>query len=652
MRFLAGVVAAVWVGLCGSAAAQAPSIEEFTADVAFRGASMSPSGRYIAGIAQEPTVDRLVVIDWAAGTVETIGQAEHDVGNRDVHINWVSWKTEDRLIYSVASSDGRDNVPMERRDYTISRVQTVNRDGANVTELMGERFSAASFALQDILRDDPNHVLMLAGDRNGVAMWRVNLNNGNAQRVESASEYIGQWWVNNTGEAVLRVEYPRSGNGYRIARAAPGTDNWIDVIEVVARSFDENRDFLPFRAGPRPELFYVSARPPGADHVSVYLYNVATGELGEPVAQVSNADITSLMVMPATRELLAYCSYDTRRACRTVNPEFQTQWNQVLFQMRRFGDVSLRDVSDDGQTWLLYVEGPTNPGFFAVYSVAQQRLSVLTRVQPDLTAERLNPTEVVRYRTRDNVELWGYLTRPAGVTGPAPLVMMPHGGPEARDYFEYDFLVQFLASRGYAVFQPQFRGSDGFGRAFAEQGYGQWGGRMQDDVTDALQHMVQTGVTTADRACIVGISYGAYSALAGAAFTPTLYRCAVGIAGVYDLSAFARSERRSYGSSSMPIAYWRRSLGTVSDRAALDRVSPSVHVQNINIPILLVHGTEDYTTELRQAEIMRDALNGAGKNLRYVEVDFVGHPYNRWREGHRAQLLRELEAFLNTNLRN
>jgi dienelactone hydrolase len=652
MRWLLSLVVAVFAAAQGPAFAQAPTIEEFAAKAGFSGATLSPSGQYVAGIVHAAEGDRLVIMDWAAGTAVPIAQTARGMNDFDVYLNWVSWKSDDRLIYSLTAVDTRYHLSATQRR-NVSRVQSVNRSGGDVRELMGEDYNLASVVLTDTLPSDPDHVLLLAGDPNGVAMWRVNVLTGRAERAESASRYLGGWWVNREGEAVLRVEYPREGGGYRIARAAPGTNRWIDVTEVLARSFEENKDFVPFYPGPRPEQFYVSARREGGNNYSaVYLFNTATGEYGEPIAHSDTGDITSMRIMPQTYELLAYCTYDAMQACRTPDPEFEQEWSAIAFQLRLYGDVSLADVSNDGQTWLVFADGPTNPGLYAIYSRARQSLSVIARVRPSLDAQRLSPTEVVRYRTRDNVDLWGYLTRARGASGPLPLVVLPHGGPESRDYAEYDFLVQFLASRGYAVFQPQFRGSEGFGRAFAAQGHGQWGGRMQDDITDGVRHLIDTGVAPADRVCIAGISYGGYAAMVGAVFTPDLYRCAVGIAGVYDLAVLAREERMMYGSSSLSVAYTRRTLGTVTDRDALIRISPNRHASNVRIPILLIHGDEDWVAELRHAELMRDALTEAGKNVRYVELENVGHPYAGWREQHRARLLTEVETFLAANLRD
>jgi dipeptidyl aminopeptidase/acylaminoacyl peptidase len=640
------IVLAAFFALTSAAAAQTPTIRDFARDPAVTGASLSPSGRYVAAIDHQPDGDRLVIIDWAEGANTPIAQTVRGRQITDIYVNWVSWKTDDRLIYSITAVDVRPDVPFEMRR-SLTRVQSINRSGGDIREMLRQR-EHGWVVLADILPADPNHVLIRAPEQGSSGLWRANVLTGAAERVESPSRYVGNWYMNRDGVPVFRLEFPRSGGGYRLARRAPGTNAWRDVTEVLAENFDNNREFFPVGAGPRPEQMYVTARPEGANFGAVYLYDVATGELGEPVVQVENSDIFTMIAAPGTREIILVCTYDRTQTCRGQTPEISADWRAVLAPLRQYGDVSLIDISDDGQTWLIRVEGPTNPGFYAVYSREQARLQLVNSVRPDLR-DRLLPTEAVSYQTRDGVTLWGYLTRPASVSGPAPLVVMPHGGPESRDYANYDFVVQFLASRGYTVFQPQFRGSEGFGRAFAAEGYGQWGARMQDDVTDSVRHLISSGVADAQRVCIFGISYGGYAALTGAALTPDLYRCAVGVAGVYDLAFLARQERIQSGSRSLSMAYLRRTLGS-DDRQALQRVSPTRLAANINIPVLLIHGDQDWVAEVDHSQRMRDALEDAGKTVRYVEIANVAHPFSLWHEGERAQLLTELETFFAAHL--
>jgi dipeptidyl aminopeptidase/acylaminoacyl peptidase len=173
---------------------------------------------------------------------------------------------------------------------------------------------------------------------------------------------------------------------------------------------------------------------------------------------------------------------------------------------------------------------------------------------------------------------------------------------------------------------------------------------MQDDVTDAVRAMVTQGVADESRVCIAGISYGGYTALQGAVSTPELYRCAIGIAGVYDLGSWSAELRRRTGSNSLGAEYLRQTLGTIDDRAALQRVSPARNAGSINVPVLLVHGEIDWVAPFEQATAMRNALSSAGKSVQFLEIQNLGHPFIQWGPYERAQLLTAMDTFLTANM--
>jgi dipeptidyl aminopeptidase/acylaminoacyl peptidase len=226
--------------------------------------------------------------------------------------------------------------------------------------------------------------------------------------------------------------------------------------------------------------------------------------------------------------------------------------------------------------------------------------------------------------------------------------VLPHGGPHARDYLTFDWLPQFLASRGYAVLQPQFRGSTGFGDAFREAGYRQWGGLMQDDITDGVRAMIDRGVADVHRICIVGASYGGYAALAGAAFTPDLYSCAVSISGVTDLPALMRESVPIYGGVlSTSLSEWKAHIGAPND-ASLAAKSPINSVKSFKIPVLIVYGTGDAVVPNEQSERMARALKSAGKDVTVSVLQGEDHWLSRTET--RVQVLKELDAFLGKHL--
>ena len=303
----------------------------------------------------------------------------------------------------------------------------------------------------------------------------------------------------------------------------------------------------------------------------------------------------------------------------------------------------------DGTKTLARVETPSSPPVYYLVDFTAHRADIAAEEYPALSGVALGEVKEFSYKARDGTAIPAYLTTPATKSSkPIPLVVLPHGGPQARDYLTFDWLPQFLASRGYAVLQPQFRGSTGFGDAFREAGYRQWGGLMQDDVTDGVRAMIEQGVADPRRVCIVGASYGGYAALMGAAFTPDLYSCAVSISGVTDLPALMRETVPIYGGTlSTTLSIWKARIGAPND-SNLAAKSPINAVQSIKVPILIIYGTGDGVVPNEQSERMARVLKAAGKNVTVAVL--AGEDHWLSRTDARVQVLKELEAFLGKNL--
>ncbi len=252
----------------------------------------------------------------------------------------------------------------------------------------------------------------------------------------------------------------------------------------------------------------------------------------------------------------------------------------------------------------------------------------LMRIKFDATAKETTqgrPMEILSYTANDGLRIPAYLTRPNDVNKPHPLIVYVHGGPHARDHWGWDPEVQVLASRGYAVFQPQFRGSTGFGKKFEEAGFRQWGRAMQDDITAGVEHLVAMGVADRKRVCIFGTSYGGYAALWGLAKTPELYRCGVSFAGVTDIGVMLK-DRSDINTNKFARETLRWHVGEgVLSQADLDAVSPIKNVERIVAPVLLMHGDRDERVPINHAVQMRDALKKAGKTFEWYQLDDVGH---------------------------
>ncbi|MEO5596723.1 MAG: S9 family peptidase [Lysobacteraceae bacterium] len=294
--------------------------------------------------------------------------------------------------------------------------------------------------------------------------------------------------------------------------------------------------------------------------------------------------------------------------------------------------VVLDQFVDGGKMALLYVYSDTSPGDYYLFDLANKKAEHLISRRDWLDPARMGSSQPIKFAARDGLEIHGYLTLPNGSNGKnLPLVVNPHGGPfDVFDEWGFDPEVQLLASRGYAVLQVNFRGSSNYGKSFVLAGYQQWGGTMQDDLTDATLWAIKQGVADARRICIFGSSYGGYAALMGAAREPSLYRCAVGYVGIYDLKTLYGDE--SVADSKSATNFFKRTLG----QQDLASKSPDHLADRITIPVMLVAGREDEVAPPKHTELMRDALTRAGK-----QVDAKIYPH----EGHGFFVQEDIEDF-------
>ncbi len=650
-------LAAFALFLLGDGGAQTPqqglTADLFARDPAVLSAVLSPNGRYVAILRQTEQAQSIIIYDWRANQGATLESARSD---DFLFIDWIAWKTDDRVMFALHQRAYWRGRPHANSTQDVTRVFAVNRDGTQLKQMFEGQLrqlasDSAPWTLVDIERHDPVHILLSTWGAYGFSLFSVDVNTGHADEVERMQWRSSQVLVDGQGNAVMRAEWLPSDSGIRYFRRAPGTHNWVQAYEIRRSTAAQNRDFSPLGAGPGAGQIYVAARPSGQEYQAVYLYNTATGELGAPVFQGDHADAQVIARDPNDNSVLFGCGELQRWQCRAIDPHLQRHISALAAYFQDLADFSVVDVSADKKVWLLYANGPSIPGTYYVYDLDATHIQPLGSEFPQLPRASLAPSQVVHYHARDNTDLWGYLTTPRNASGPQPLIVLPHGGPESRDSFAFDFFVQYFASRGYAIFQPNFRGSEGSGRSFADAGHHQWGRRMQDDITDGVQHLIDTGAVDRNRICIVGASYGGYAALAGAALTPSLYKCAVSIAGVSDLLEMLNDERIAEGHGSVAYAYWINLIGDPGPQHdELVAVSPARHAASIQIPILLIHGNEDGAVPIRQSELMRDALQAAGKHVEYLRIEQEAHLWSNWTPADRQRLLQETERFIGAHI--
>ena len=328
------------------------------------------------------------------------------------------------------------------------------------------------------------------------------------------------------------------------------------------------------------------------------------------------------------------------------DPETQAHWDAVH---RAFPNEHLVLVShsDDFSKMIVRVYGLRDGYVFALFDWYTHKASILAHVYQDLPA--ISEKRPITYRAADGLAISAFLTLPRDLPEKMlPLVVLPHGGPAALDSSGFDWWSQGLAAQGYAVLQPNYRGST-VSLQLLEAGYGQWGRKMQTDLSDGVRYLAKEGVIDPSRVCIVGASYGGYAALAGPTLDPGVYRCAVSVAGMSDLKLFLRSTALRAGTSdNFAERYWDRFVG-IKGRGdpILETVSPIAHIDAVNVPILLIHGEDDTVVPFEQSKVMLSALKRAGKSVQFVTLQHEDHWLSRTET--RLQMLQATVDFLKAN---
>jgi len=618
--------------------------------------AVSPSGRFVAAVVRHADADLLMVYDLSTDERKPLTRlSRSDIGPQfEARVESVLWKTDERLIFRVSIVPA-EGVPWRRLmngGYRKlgARLYAIGRDGQGLVRLLApnkERELTLAFdlgAIRSLLPRDPAHILMLVDGLDGRSLFQVDVTTGSGEVVESARPTVINWWLDLDGTPVVEVRLVNSS--IRFYRHE-GSNAWKQFYSVRLRDLDDLPEYEPLGPSDQPGKYYVLARPEGAQRRGVYLYDLTSEQFGAPIAENPTYDVFAAEISRDGKRVQYYCYLAHVRVCEASDPKLSAHMKALREFFDDSANVYVTDSSQDSRTLLLYVEGPSDESAWYEYRLSTASIQRLGVVQEVLAKKRLPTAAVIDYEARDGMRLTGYLTRPPGAEAAThlPLVVMPHGGPEIRDHLTFDRFVQFLAARGYAVFQPNFRGSAGFGRDYVERGYGEWGRKMQDDVTDGVRLLVAQGVVDPARTCIVGGSFGGYAALAGAAFTPELYRCAVSISGITDLAQFLKWQRGRVGSSSEIYEYWVKQIGDPRrDAARIAETSPALHVDRIVAPILLIHGDQDDRVPYEQSKRMKKLLDRSGRPTELVTLEDEGH--DGWSEETVRHVLTAVEGFV------
>jgi dipeptidyl aminopeptidase/acylaminoacyl peptidase len=639
------LVSSVLLAVCPLAEAQTPPpLEAFAALPAMQSPSISPNGRRLAFIAQADAGSFVLVSDlqtMAVGAAVDVSAMKP----RDV-----VWANEDTLLFLAS----------ETIDFVTRRVESVAPYGIdlagelNIRQLLVERartqvttiggWAFVQGAQLIGFERSKGLVLMPRYDlQANRVLYAVDAKNDGRRIVDHGSSYTRDWVVDETGAPKFRLEYSQVRDLLMILRRVEKEDRWEELLTETVEIPE-----LSLAGLDRDDRLIVMQRGTDGGRFGLYVMSSENGAIERPLYIHPSLDVGGVRTDPYTNRVVGAAIADE---AVWFDPELRARQSE-LGDAFRGESPTIVSWSQDRSRWIVSTESPDRAIAYYLFDSKAGTAKQIASTNMVLQRAKLPRRVAHSYRARDGVDIPAYLTRPLDAQGPTPLVLLPHGGPAARDVGGYDWLAHALASRGYAVLQPNFRGSGGFGKAWEEAGHGEWGiGVMQHDLTDGVAAVVAAGIADPERICIVGASYGGYAALAGAAFTPELYRCAAAIAGVADLRDMLGFERDRAGGLSTTVAYWREAMGVEnadSPTEHLNAASPAQHADRVQAPVLLIHGRDDTVVPITQSRLMERALAQAGKSVQLVELEGEDH----WLSGAktRLQTLQALDAFLAEHL--
>jgi dipeptidyl aminopeptidase/acylaminoacyl peptidase len=620
----------VFAACLPSMAPAAPSIADFASDTDFAAPALSPDGTLVAFVTRVQDARVLVALDTVKRERRGLMAATTDT----FEISWCSFKNNERLLCGLRGTEFAAGQP-----YPVSRLVAIDTSGKAKPKVLVQNSSNGWSQYQDHIMDwqpnDPRHVLIELTDEYSVfpTVHALDVYTGLTSIVQRSRSPILSWTTDRAGVV-------RFGAGYDNNKSTFITRDSADTSWRTLAKWDLGEsDFDVIGFGPTPGTLLVSAEHNGRDAIFEMDLNEKTSR--QLLFADAGVDVSGPIYWPTDRRIVGF-NYDDEMPRRMV---FDAPAREIFDAIDKVlpGAVNhLVDSSSDGRKLLIASSKDVRPTDYYILDLDQKKMVRVGSANPALADAQLSPMKPVKIKAPDGKVLPGYLTLPSGSDGKkVPMIVYPHGGPHVRDRWGFDEMVQFFASRGYAVLQVNYRGSTGYGYEWFEAGLQNWGTVMVDDITAATRWAIAEGIADPAHTCIVGWSYGGYAALMSAVREPDLYRCSVSIAGVSDLKALLNDDSRFYaGRKTMG-----RILGTDSDE--LEAGSPLRSADKIKVPVLLVHGTDDIQVLVDHSKRMARALDSAKKKYELVIIKDGNHSLSRfeWRQ----TLLTKLETFLAAN---
>lgn len=598
---------------------------------------ISPSGAKVAYRQTANGRDTLIVLDLKTSTlIRAISIEEVDPDN--------VYFIDDKRLILVASKNSKLFGFRGRHDVSVAF--SFNLDDGKIHQLMtaGYGLYEGQSSLGGIVgvSKDHKYAYMPAWKKQSVySLFKVNLTSRRKPRVhkKGTSDTI-DFFVDNDGSLLARERYNNDTNLHKL-------EAWQDDDWVVIFNEETAIRHVAF-VGVTPDKKKLVMKRHNDEHGRWAYHTIALkdGAISEAIFSRDDRDVEN--VLTDINRVVYGVRYSGFKPSYEFFDEKLNKRIRGINAVLPEASLTINDYSPDWSNIILYLDGAGSSGQFIRYLNGQ--LDLITNARPKIKYEQVNEVREITYKARDGLIIPALLTLPKGkAQNNLPTIVLPHGGPEFYDKMGFDWLSQYFASQGYLVIQPQFRGSEGFGTSHLLKGRGEWGRKMQDDLTDGVNMLVKEGKADAKRVCIVGASYGGYAALAGATFTPDIYKCAVSINGVADIPKMLRDDRRKYGKDHWVISYWDKVISNGKlDEDHLEKISPIYAVKNIRVPVLLIHSEHDLVVPFEQSEDMFDAMEDADKQVTFVELEKGNHYLSN--ANNRAKALEAIDNFVKQHI--
>jgi dipeptidyl aminopeptidase/acylaminoacyl peptidase len=587
--------------------------ELFFGDPEIAGAQISPDGRFIAFIKPFQGTRNI----WVKGTEEPFEKARPITADTKRPIPAYFWSRDSRFILFVQDQGGDENYNVYAVDPAAEAAEGSEVPAArNLTEAKEVR--AFIYAVP---KTDPDLLYVGLNERDKAwhDLYKVRISTGERTRLRENTERLTGWVFDRKDQLRLATRSAETGDTEVLRVDEKGFTN------IYSCSVFETCNPIGFhKDGQR--VYLVTNKGEGVDLARLALLDVQSGKEEKVEADPLNrVDLSGARFSERTHELISTTYIDDRRRIYWHDKAFEADY-QLLRKKLSEKEVNLGSSTADERLFLVSAFADTEPGQTYLFDRETKQVTLQYHIREKLPREHLTSMTGIRYKSSDGLEIPAYLTLPEGLEPKnLPLVVVPHGGPWHRDVWGYDSFAQFLSNRGYAVLQPNFRGSTGYGKKFLDAGNQQWGDKMQDDITWGVKHLIAEGIADPKRVGIMGGSYGGYATLAGLAFTPDLYAAGVSIVGPSNLITLLESIPPYWEAARMLFHKRMGDPSTPEGRAQLERQSPLNSADKIRAPLLVIQGANDPRVKQHESDQIVVALRDRGFPVEYLVAPDEGH---------------------------